>query len=121
MAGIVLIAVGAFVFSGSSKGVTGNVIIEDPSQIQGEVQRVTLSTKNFNYYPEQIEVEANKPVEITLDKTVTGCFRSFTIRDLGVSKYAKTPADKIIFTPTKKGTFTFACSMGMGFGKIVVE
>lgn len=93
----------------------------DVQIITGDVQKITLSSKNLNYYPNTIKVKEDKPVELTLDESVTGCLRSFTIKDLGVSKYTRTPSDKITFTPTKKGTFTFACSMGMGFGKLIVE
>lgn len=87
----------------------------------GEVQEITLSMKNYNYYPNTITVKAGQPVSITLDNSVGGCYRSFVIRDLGVSKYTKSPSDTIDFTPTKKGTFRFACSMGMGTGTIIVE
>ena len=89
--------------------------------VQGELQKVTLGVKNYNYYPNTVKVQAGKPVEITLDKDVSGCLRSFTIRDLGVSKYSKNPEDKIVFTPTKTGTHKFACSMGMGYGTLIVE
>ena len=89
--------------------------------VQGEVQKVVLGTKDYNYYPNTIKVQEGKPVSITLDKSVTGCLRSFTIKDLGVSKYARTPSETIDFTTTKKGTFRFACSMGMGYGTIIVE
>jgi plastocyanin domain-containing protein len=111
---------GIFVFGKGSESVdvnneNGNVIIGE------DVQKITLGTRNLNYYPNTIKVKEGKPVELTLDESVTGCFRAFTIKDLGVSKYTRTPQDKIRFTPTKKGTFTFACSMGMGFGKIIVE
>ena len=41
--------------------------------------------------------------------------------ELGISKYLGTPNDYIEFTPTEKGTFRFACSMGMGTGTLVVE
>ena len=33
----------------------------------------------------------------------------------------QTPTDYVEFTPTKKGTFGFACSMGMGTGTLIVE
>ena len=120
--GILIIAGAWFVFgdknsdNGNNNLVNGNVVINDV-----DAQKITLSTKNYNYYPNTITVKEGKPVEITLDKSVTGCLRSFTIKDLGVAKTARTPEDKIIFTPTKKGTFTFACSMGMGYGKIIIE
>ena len=89
------------------------------SKISG--QEITLSMKNYNYYPNTIEVEAGKQVSITLDNSVRGCYRAFTINDLGVRKTSKSPDDKIVFTPTKKGTFRFACSMGMGRGTIIVK
>lgn len=114
---VALALIGGFVFMGSGKGVTGNVVNEPPS---GEVQKITLSMKNYNYYPQTIKVEAGKPVEITLDSSVVGCLRSFTIPEFGVRKLSKTPADKIIFTPDKKGTFAFSCSMGMAYGQIEV-
>ena len=120
---IALIIVGGFVYTraGSSNpsdggNINGNVVIDDV-----DAQKITLSTKNYNYYPNTINVKEGKPVEITLDKSVTGCLRSFVIKDLGVNDVSSNPNDKITFTPTKKGTFTFACSMGMGYGKIVVE
>ena len=80
-----------------------------------------ISEKDLNYYPSEIKVKANQPVSISLDESVTGCLRSFTIKEIGISKYVKTPAETIEFTPTKKGTFKFACSMGMGYGTIIVE
>lgn len=116
--GIVLVLAGAIVFiNGGSSSVTGNAIANSG----GEAQKITLSERDLNYYPQTITVKAGQPVELSLDSSVKGCLRSFTIRDLGVQKYAKTTSDIISFTPTKKGTFTFACSMGMGYGTIIVE
>ena len=89
--------------------------------VNGETQKVVLSMKDLNYYPNEIRVKAGQPVSISLDETVTGCLRSFTIKELGVSKYVRTSQETIDFTPTKKGTFRFACVMGMGYGKIIVE
>src|SRR3989344_3610484 len=112
---VAIILVGSFIFMRPSSLITGNDIVSG----NGEMQKVILSEKNLNYYPNTFTVEAGKPVELTLDNSVKGCLRSFIIRDLGVSKYAKALADKIIFTPTKKGSFTFTCSMGMGYGTII--
>lgn len=88
---------------------------------KGEVQKIVLGMKNYNYYPNTIKVKVGRPVSISLDSSVTGCFRSFTIKELGVLKYVKTPQETIDFTPTKKGTFRFACGMGMGTGTLIVE
>ena len=87
----------------------------------GDFQKVVLGVKNLNYYPNTITVQYGKPVRIYLDSSVSGCLRSFTILDFGVTKYLKTPSDYVEFTPTKKGSFRFACSMGMGTGTLVVE
>ncbi|MDP1695758.1 MAG: cupredoxin domain-containing protein [archaeon] len=86
-----------------------------------EVQKITLGMKNYNYYPNTIRVKAGIPVELTLDSSVRGCYRAFTIRQLGISQISSSPSDKIIFTLTEKGTYSFACSMGMGYGTIIVE
>ena len=118
IAGLILIAGGIFIFTksdASSQDITGNIIKND------EIQEITLSLKNYNYYPNTITVKEGIPVRISLDKSVTGCLRSFTIRDFGVAKNLRTPEDYVEFTPNKKGTFTFACSMGMGRGKLIVE
>ena len=118
---LVLVIVGFFFFRGGSSAINGNVVSEGSQALQGEVQKVVISEKNLNYYPNEIKVKAGQPVSIKLDSSVKGCLRSFNIKDLGVSKNAKTPSETIDFTPTKKGTFRFACSMGMGYGKIIVE
>ena len=115
---LVIIVVG-FIFLKPSTASNSNAV--NPTVIQGEVQKIVISEKNLNYYPNEITVKAGQPVSITLDESVQVCLRSFTIRDLGVSKYAKTPQETIDFIPTKKGTFRFTCSMGMGYGNIIVE
>ena len=86
-----------------------------------DVQKVILGIKDSNYYPNTIKVKAGQPVSIFIDSSVTGCLRSFVIRDLGVSGVARTPQDAITFTPPQKGTYAFACSMGMGHGTLIVE
>ena len=123
LAVIIIAVIGGFVFLGSGKNngnsITGNAINEGINN--GDIQKVNIGMKNYNYYPNTIKVKANIPVEITLDNSVYGCLRSFTIKEFGVRKYSKDSNDKIVFTPNKKGTFTFACIMNMGFGKIIVD
>ena len=112
----ILVVGGYFMLGGGSEsGVTGNVVAA------GGVQEVVLGMRDFNYYPNTVTVKAGSPVRISLDESVYGCFRDFTIREFGIQEYLITPEDTVEFTPTKKGTFTFACSMGMGVGKLVVE
>ncbi len=86
-----------------------------------EAQNIVISEKNFNYYPQTIRVKEGQLVRISLDSSVGGCLRSFTIPAFGVQKNLATPQDVIEFTPDKKGTFKFACSMNMGTGTLIVE
>ncbi len=115
--GLLLIVGGVLVFKNTGS-VPGAAITDIPTT--GDAQRVTLSEKNSNYFPQTITVKAGSPVELTLDSSITGCLRSFTVRGLGVSGYARTPTEKITFIPSKKGTFPFSCSMGMGSGTLQV-
>jgi plastocyanin domain-containing protein len=122
LAGVIvaMIIVAAVVFT-NSKSPTDKVIVDNPDVVPGETQKVVISEKDFNYYPSEIRVKVNQPVEITLDNRVKGCLRAFTIKELGISKYLSTPNDAITFTPAKKGKYKFACSMGMGYGTLIVE
>lgn len=118
--GVVILLTGAFMFLDGNSS-TGNVSNVNANELEGEVQKVVIGQRDLNYYPSEIKVKVNQPVEITLDNSVQGCLRSFTIKDFGISEYLPNPEDKVVFTPTKKGQYAFACSMGMGFGTIVVE
>jgi plastocyanin domain-containing protein len=115
---LMIVGAGYFMVQGSSdKGVTGNVVAASG----GDALEITLGMKGPNYYPDTISAKAGQPVRVNLDDTVYGCFRDFTIRDLGVRKYLANDNDFVEFVAEKPGTYTFACSMGMGFGKLVVE
>ena len=115
----VLIILGGWFFLGSSNSANANTASDGTNS--GSIQKITLSMKNSNYYPNTVTVKAGQPVRIYLDNSVGGCYRSFTIRDFGIAKYLQSPSDYVEFTPTKKGSFRFACSMGMGTGTLIVE
>lgn len=87
----------------------------------GTSQKFVLSIKNYNYYPQVIHAKAGQPISISLDSSVVGCYRTFTVPQLGISKSLSTPSDSVDFTINEKGIYKFACSMGMGTGTIVVE
>ncbi|MCA9487499.1 MAG: cupredoxin domain-containing protein [Nanoarchaeota archaeon] len=113
---IVLILVAGF-FLIKSPNVNGEVT----SGGTGDIQKVTIGFKNYNYDPQVVKVKANQPVRIYLDDSVYGCYRAFTIREFGISKFLQSTNDYVEFTPTKPGTYAFSCSMGMGTGKLIVE
>lgn len=116
---LAIAGIGFFMFRGSGAPTTGAAT--DEGNDGAPAQAVTLSLKNGNYYPQSVSVEAGKPVVIALDKSVTGCYRSLVIRGLGVSAYSKSPGETVRFTPGKPGTYRFSCSMGMGYGTLVVK
>ena len=116
---IMISLVGGFIFVSSGNSENGTT--ETGNIDNGEVQKIILSEKDLNYYPNTIKIKSGKLVELSLDGSVKGCLRSLVIKSLGISRYLATPSDVLTFTPDKKGTFAFACSMGMGYGKLIVE
>ncbi len=116
---LVLIAVaGFFVFADSGASATGNVINTGNG---GEAQSVVLSQAGSNY--KDVRAEAGSPIKISADSSVRGCLRSlvFTIDGKRYSKYLKTPQEVLDLPALDEGTYTFSCSMGMGFGKLTVS
>ncbi|MBI2662831.1 cupredoxin domain-containing protein [Candidatus Woesearchaeota archaeon] len=118
--GIIVIVVIAWYISGNNNSLKSTVVDGEDNN-KGEIQKITLSLKNFNYYPTTITVKEGLPVEIKLDDSIKGCYRTFVIKDLGVNAYSKNPSEVIQFVPKQKGTFEFVCGMRMGRGTIVVE
>ncbi|MDP3966413.1 MAG: cupredoxin domain-containing protein [archaeon] len=117
---LLIVGFGVFLMK-SSENSSGNTVNNGENSGSGNFQKVTLGIKNGNYYPNTVTVEVNKPVRVYLDSSVTGCFRSFTMRDFGIAKNLPTPNDYVEFTPSKTGSFRFACSMGMGTGTLIVK
>ncbi|MBL7058893.1 cupredoxin domain-containing protein [Candidatus Pacearchaeota archaeon] len=113
-----LLVVGFGLFLIKDSPIMGNVIGNLGS---GGVQEITIGMKNYNYNPNTIKVNVNQPVRIYLDETVRGCYRSLVIKDFGVYKNFKDVDDYVEFTPNKKGTYRFSCSMGMGVGTLIVK
>ena len=73
------------------------------------------------YSPDKLTVIKGVPVrwEITGDKFL-GCANSLILRQFGVSERISTGLNIVEFTPTKTGSFTFSCSMGMVRGTMTV-
>ncbi len=120
---LIVVLVGYSLISGklsTGDSISGNTVYSAGDTNFDNIQKITLSFKN-NYDPNMIIVKAGKPVEITLDSSVKGCYRSFNIPQFGISVYSQNPADTIKFIPDKKGQFEFKCGMGMGRGTIMVE
>lgn len=86
-------------------------------------QKVTLSVTNSGYSPKTFRVQKDIPVELNLETKggVYSCATAFTFKAFNISEFLQPNDSKIkTFTPTKKGIYTFACSMGMYSGTMEV-
>ena len=123
--GIILIATFLLVAARNifSNGKADAAIVSDiPAVYNGEEQVVDLTVKDYNYFPQIINLKYNVPAKIIVDTNkVKGCMQSIVIPDFKIRKFVTSKDNVISFTPDKKGTFSFSCSMGMGFGKVVVS
>ena len=116
---IIIIIGGYFIFTNTEKEIPVNE--NNINEETADVQNIVIGFKNYNYYPNQIRVKAGQKISITLDDSVTGCYRAFTIRSLGISEYLISSTDTLELTIKKPGTYKFSCSMGMGYGNLIVE
>jgi hypothetical protein len=118
---IMILVVGGFVFVNGKNGATANVVSNSGQVIQGQMQQVVLSQEGYNY--KDVTAQAGKPISISADSSVGGCLRSvsFNIESKRYSKYLRTPEDNLELPALSKGIYSFACSMGMGYGKLVVQ
>ncbi|MEK6822927.1 MAG: cupredoxin domain-containing protein [Nanoarchaeota archaeon] len=89
---------------------------------QGEMQKVTITMgSGGRYQPYPVKLKAGVPVEFKVDPSIRGCVSRFSSPELGL-RASTAPGENLqYFVPQKKGTYQFACPMGMGRGIIVVE
>lgn len=86
------------------------------------VQKVKIEALSAGYSPNRVRVSVGVPVELTISTNETySCASAFVFREFGISTFLKpTDSQAFIFTPTKKGSFTYSCSMGMYTGVMEV-
>jgi plastocyanin domain-containing protein len=73
------------------------------------------------YTPDSVRVKAARPVRLTFDRQeASGCSDVVTIPEFGI-RLALPPfqTTTVEFTPAERGTYSFACGMGMLRGEIV--
>jgi sulfite exporter TauE/SafE/plastocyanin len=94
----------------------------DTSTTVNGVQQVTIGIFNNGYNPKNIKVKSGQPVELTLEsKDTYSCALSFVFKEFGIKTFLESTDSKTFtFTPTKKGKYTFTCSMGMYSGTMEV-
>jgi sulfite exporter TauE/SafE/copper chaperone CopZ len=93
----------------------------DAAIIEGDRQIVN-STLMPGRYP-AITVQAGMPVEWTIDApqgSVNGCNNRLILSEYGIEHSFKTGENRIAFTPTEAGQFSYSCWMGMIRGSVTV-
>ena len=131
-AGAVMVVVLGVAMFGNGMGLTGfsldSALAQDkgaqsiPVQSAGDVQLVRTELKSGRYDP--IKVQAGVPVRWTIHAaagTLNGCNNKIVIPEYGRLQKKLALGDNVVeFTPTRTGTFTYTCWMGMIRGKITV-
>ena len=86
-------------------------------------QVVTIEVTSEGFVPAQVKVKANQPVKLVVTrKTDRTCAKEIVIKDFGINKpLPLNQPVEITFTPTKAGSFRYACGMDMITGVITVE
>lgn len=120
---LALVAVLSFIAIGitNAKSIEPRITGQAIATINGNVQEVALTFKNYEYQLTPGELTVGVPVRMEVDlDSVYGCMRDVVIAQFGVRKYVSEGDNIIEFTPDKTGTFTIACSMNMGRGTFEV-
>lgn len=86
------------------------------------VQQILIQVKSNGYSPNRLQVKAGIPVQLTLQtKNVYTCASSFILKAFNISmQLGPNDSQTVTFTPTKKGRYSFTCSMGMYTGILEV-
>lgn len=90
--------------------------------IVDNVQQVVINITSGGYDPRYIRVKAGQPVKLTLrSKDAYSCALAFRLPEFKISTFLEANDEKsFLLTPTVKGTYTYACSMGMYTGTMEV-
>lgn len=119
---VVIVCLGVVGYAAKALYFGNSVPSSNNVQITGDAQVVKLSFSQYNYNPSTITVKSGMPVKIVADMSnIRGCYRDFQIPALGINKAFSESDNTLTFTPTKPGTYSFRCIMGMGTGTLVVQ
>ena len=114
VSGFVAIVVLALFFFGPKKA--------KDAEVRGGVQEVRITVKG-GYSPDVIRVKEGVPLRLVFDRQeASDCSDRVVFPDFQASKsLAPFATTALEFTPTKSGSFGFACGMNMLHGTLIVE
>lgn len=112
--------------SGLSLSGLSSTVISSNNNINKAVVKDGIQVVNTSLSPgryEEITVKVGMPVKWTINAekgAINGCNYIFLIPEYGIEKKFQIGDNVIEFTPTKAGTFSYSCWMGMIRSKITV-
>jgi plastocyanin len=102
----------------------GALLASGPAVTRGEEppQAISLKLGDYRYTPDTLEVQAGRPVVLTLTNTDVLTPHNFTLHDaaagLDINTNVSAGSKAVIeFTPLKPGTYTFFCNKKLLFLK----
>ncbi len=121
-AGIAVIVLGIFNISNASRIVfTPGTKTANTAQATGPAQEVRMTQSDSGYSPKSFTVVKGRPVKWIINSTSQySCSSYIVMSAYKISQPLKSGENIIEFTPTKTGTVSFTCSMGMYRGSFNV-
>ena len=94
--------------------------IAQQKKADGQTAKITITAQGFE--PSSLSLKADVPAKITFLRTTNEtCATSVVIPDYKIQKDLPLNQPVVVELTPKKGTFGFACGMGMLQGKLVVQ
>ncbi len=92
-----------------------------PTLVNG-AQLVQMEASVFGYSPDVIEVVEDTPVRWEIyGGEELGCASTLVVPGLGIQETLNKGFNEFLFTPSKPGSYSFSCSMGMVRGTLIVH
>src|SRR5882762_1092393 len=87
------------------------------------IQKVTVALTEKGYQPNSLKLRRGIPAQVTfLRKVSATCGTQVVIPEYDIKRdLPLNESVSVAFTPSKSGTFTFSCGMGMLRGSLVVQ
>ncbi len=94
----------------------------DPAVTSCDVQKLSMRVTEQGYSQRVFRIKKDIPVEMEIETTIPirGCMGTIVIPDYGVAHRLDLGKTTLRFTPTKKGTSIFTCSMGSKMGEFII-
>ncbi len=103
-------------------GVAGSSLVASNNvNLNNGIREVNMQVSASGYSPNSFVLKKGVPVKWNVDvNQLTGCNSELVVAEYDIDKKLSSGLNVIEFTPTKTGTITFTCGMGMLHGSFIV-